>query len=387
MTDIKNHAAFIWSVADLLRGDYKQSEYGRVILPLTVLRRLDCVIAPVKGDMLAKYDTVKGTLDNYGPVLDRLTDTRHLWNTSPYDMAKLLGDPPEMETLSEIIRLLNERHGTKFDPKDRLLIQGMVEELTSRADVQASAVANDLAGFKIALSEPVEDAVLGQMDTAAEFGKQYFDTPGFKGDLLDFIAPLVWTQARVARQQHCPIGELLAAKEGDWLEYKSTFHVTDTDGTPHKGVETAAIKSVAAFLNSWDGGTLLLGVAEDEDGRGVPFGLEGDYAQFRKEGKGDEDQFLRALTDKLTNALGAAAVTNLTASVVTVDGNDICRVHVKPSGFPVEAKVVIVDKKDQHVKQTNRYVRLPNKTHKFTNDDEWEKFKTSRWPGTSEEPS
>jgi len=44
-----NHQAlssFIWSVADLLRGDYKQSEYGRVILPFTVLRRLDCVLAP-----------------------------------------------------------------------------------------------------------------------------------------------------------------------------------------------------------------------------------------------------------------------------------------------------------------------------------------------------
>jgi type I restriction enzyme M protein len=39
---IRNHAAFIWSVADLLRGDYKQSEYGRVILPFVVLRRLDC---------------------------------------------------------------------------------------------------------------------------------------------------------------------------------------------------------------------------------------------------------------------------------------------------------------------------------------------------------
>jgi type I restriction enzyme M protein len=43
---IKSHAAFIWSVADLLRGDYKQSEYGKVILPLTVLRRFECVLAP-----------------------------------------------------------------------------------------------------------------------------------------------------------------------------------------------------------------------------------------------------------------------------------------------------------------------------------------------------
>ena len=45
---IQNHAAFIWQVADLLRGDYKQSEYGKVMLPLTVLRRLDCVLEPTK---------------------------------------------------------------------------------------------------------------------------------------------------------------------------------------------------------------------------------------------------------------------------------------------------------------------------------------------------
>ncbi len=89
---INNHAAFIWSVADLLRGDYKQSEYGRVILPLTVLRRLDCVIAPVKPDMLDRYHQVEGTIDNYGPVLDRFTDIKHLWNVSQFDLAKLLDD-------------------------------------------------------------------------------------------------------------------------------------------------------------------------------------------------------------------------------------------------------------------------------------------------------
>ena len=57
---IKNHAAFIWSVADLLRGDYKQSEYGKVILPLTVLRRLDCVLEPTKDAVLAKHRQLTG---------------------------------------------------------------------------------------------------------------------------------------------------------------------------------------------------------------------------------------------------------------------------------------------------------------------------------------
>ena len=57
MTDDQtNHsqtAAFIWSVADLLRGDFKQSQYGRVILPFTLLRRLECVLEPTKAQVLS----------------------------------------------------------------------------------------------------------------------------------------------------------------------------------------------------------------------------------------------------------------------------------------------------------------------------------------------
>jgi len=49
-----NLSAFIWSVADLLRGDYKQSDYGKIILPITVLRRLDCVLEPTKADVLGE---------------------------------------------------------------------------------------------------------------------------------------------------------------------------------------------------------------------------------------------------------------------------------------------------------------------------------------------
>ena len=50
MKNFQEKVGFIWSVADLLRGDYKQSEYGKVILPLTVLRRVDCVLEPTQGE-------------------------------------------------------------------------------------------------------------------------------------------------------------------------------------------------------------------------------------------------------------------------------------------------------------------------------------------------
>ena len=92
---IKNHAAFIWSVADLLRGDYKQSEYGKVILPLTVLRRLDCVLQPTKAGVLDRYNRLKGTIDNIEPVLCAVSGEQ-FYNTSPLDFRKLLDDPAQL---------------------------------------------------------------------------------------------------------------------------------------------------------------------------------------------------------------------------------------------------------------------------------------------------
>ncbi|HDH27200.1 MAG TPA: hypothetical protein ENH00_13575, partial [Actinobacteria bacterium] len=49
-----NHAGLIWSIAELLRGDYKQSEYQKVVLPLVTLRRLDCVLEPTKDAVIAR---------------------------------------------------------------------------------------------------------------------------------------------------------------------------------------------------------------------------------------------------------------------------------------------------------------------------------------------
>ena len=92
---INNHAAFIWSVADLLRGDYKQSEYGKVILPLTVLRRLDCVLDPTKADVLARARKLKGRIENVEPVLENVAEQR-FYNTSPLDFRRLLDDPGQV---------------------------------------------------------------------------------------------------------------------------------------------------------------------------------------------------------------------------------------------------------------------------------------------------
>ena len=87
----QNLSSFIWSVADLLRGDYKQSEYGRVILPFTVLRRIDCVLEPTKADVLEELERRKSDGLNPEPFLLKKSG-KLFYNTSPLDVKKLMGD-------------------------------------------------------------------------------------------------------------------------------------------------------------------------------------------------------------------------------------------------------------------------------------------------------
>ncbi len=86
-----NLSAFIWSVADLLRGDYKQSEYGKVILPFTVLRRLDCVLEATKPAVLTELAVREKAKLNPEPFLLKKPG-QLFFNTSPLDMKKLMGD-------------------------------------------------------------------------------------------------------------------------------------------------------------------------------------------------------------------------------------------------------------------------------------------------------
>ncbi len=86
-----NLSSFIWSVADLLRGDYKPSEYGKVILPFTVLRRLDCVLDSTKTAVLAEKRAREQAGLNPEPFLLRKSG-QFFYNTSIFDLKTLMGD-------------------------------------------------------------------------------------------------------------------------------------------------------------------------------------------------------------------------------------------------------------------------------------------------------
>ncbi|MES1964793.1 type I restriction-modification system subunit M [Psychrobacter sp. AH5] len=90
-TNFSQTAAFIWSVADLLRGDFKQSQYGRIILPFTLLRRLECVLEATKAEVVAESQRIadKGLKEEAQERFLLRVSKRPFYNISPMDLSKM----------------------------------------------------------------------------------------------------------------------------------------------------------------------------------------------------------------------------------------------------------------------------------------------------------
>ena len=150
-----NLSAFIWSVADLLRGDYKQSEYGKVILPFTVLRRLDCVLAGTKLAVLAEKKKREAAGYDPAPFLAAATD-QHFYNTSPLDMKTLMGDQDNIgenlrdyvQAFSPNVRDIFERFEfhTQVDRLQKAGLLYLVTEKFANVDLHPSTVSNAQMG-------------------------------------------------------------------------------------------------------------------------------------------------------------------------------------------------------------------------------------------------
>jgi len=155
-TNQQSLSSFIWAVADRLRGDYKQSEYGKVILPFTVLRRMDCVLESTKVVVLAEFAKQQKAEINPEPFLLRKSGTS-FYNTSPMDMKKLMGDPDHIkenlfsyiQAFSSSVRDIFERF--EFHTQiERLAKCGLLYQVTEKfagIDLHPEAVSNSQMGM------------------------------------------------------------------------------------------------------------------------------------------------------------------------------------------------------------------------------------------------
>jgi type I restriction enzyme M protein len=121
-------SGFIWQVADLLRGNYRQSDYGKVILPFTILRRLDCVLEPTKAAVLAEHaKRIKEGVDPT-PFLTRIAK-QSFYNTSPLDLSKTLTDPSHIK--ANLISYVNGFSSNIGDIFEKYEFDNQIEKLAS----------------------------------------------------------------------------------------------------------------------------------------------------------------------------------------------------------------------------------------------------------------
>ena len=149
-------SAFIWSVADLLRGNYKQSDYGKVILPFTVLRRLDCVLDATKPAVLAELAKRQAAGVNPEPFILRKAG-QSFYNTSLLDMKTLMGDPDNIaQNLFSYVQGFAPAVRDVFDRFDfqvqveRLAKSGLLYQVTEKfaqVDLHPEVVSNMQMGL------------------------------------------------------------------------------------------------------------------------------------------------------------------------------------------------------------------------------------------------
>ncbi|WP_288407711.1 class I SAM-dependent DNA methyltransferase [uncultured Herbaspirillum sp.] len=170
----QNLAAEIWNVADTLRGDFKQSEFGRVILPFAVLRRLECVLEPTKKDVLAQYESVKGSSIDLDLLLPAKAGAT-FYNVSQFTLATL-GSTSTRANLEDYVSKFSANARQVFEhfefakwleklEKANLLF--LVAQKFSTINLHPSAISNHEMGlvFEHLIRKFAESA----NDTAGEF--------------------------------------------------------------------------------------------------------------------------------------------------------------------------------------------------------------------------
>lgn len=170
----QNLADKIWSVADLLRGDFKQSEFGRVILPFTVLRRLECVLEPTRQSVLAQYNAIKDQGLDLDLILPGIAGTT-FYTISQFTLASL-GSTSTRHNLEDYISKFSANARQVFDQfsfagwiaklEDSNLLYLVAKEFKD-IDLHPSVISNHEMG--LVFEHIIRKFAESSNDTAGEF--------------------------------------------------------------------------------------------------------------------------------------------------------------------------------------------------------------------------
>jgi type I restriction enzyme M protein len=152
----QDKVSLIWSVADILRGDFKPHEYGQTILPFVVLRRLECALEKTKDKVIAKSKSLEGKINDLETILNKESG-HNFYNTSPLSLTKILQDPDKVASnLSSYIRAFSpsasevlDKYGFP-DKIKKLEEQGLLYQIIGKfadLDLSEESVSNEAMGY------------------------------------------------------------------------------------------------------------------------------------------------------------------------------------------------------------------------------------------------
>jgi hypothetical protein len=233
----------------------------------------------------------------------------------------------------------------------------MMEKLDDDAALEAAARVNTRENVRLTFDHKVEDVIQEIVETNFELYKRITDDPQFGGALKDFLFDQYVRGHRNAE-------ELIRRGESKTLEFKSTLRWSLKENRKDdKGVTHAALKTIAAFLNT-EGGDLLIGVADD----GSIVGIEKDQLE-------SDDKFMRHLAQVIWNETSDRAGTCIDPKTQVVRSKTVCVVSCQRSPEPVFLKwkgLEAVPEGDFFVRQGPGTVKLP--------PDSATKYIRTRWP-------
>ena len=225
--------------------------------------------------------------------------------------------PEDTDKLSRIIAELNQRFGLDLGPEHHVTLDRMMERLDSDEALGVAARVNTRENVRLTFDHKVEQVIQEIVDSNFDLYRRITDDRRFG----DVIKDLLFDQYVRA---HRSAGELIGQGESITLEFKSTLRWSlREDRKDDKGVTHAALKSIAAFLNT-EGGDLLLGVADD----GTVVGIERDRFE-------SDDKFMLHLTQAVRNGLGDRTGTCIDPNVQIIAGKSVCVVSCRRSPEPV----------------------------------------------------
>jgi type I restriction enzyme M protein len=260
MNSFGDKVSFIWSIADLIRDAFKRGKYQDVILPFTVLRRLDCVLQPTKVEVLEAYNEYKDKLDNLNPLLCKKSGFA-FYNSCRYDFEKLLDDPKHLNanlklyinSFSSNMREVLEKFDfpntiNKLEESDLLFL---VTERFKNIDLHPDRVSNLEMGY-------IFEELIRKFNEALDENPGEHFTPR---EVIQLMVNLIFSQDKAQLSQDyvtrtvydpcCGSGGMLTIAKDHILELnpKADVFLFGQEVNP----ETFAVCKSDLYMKSWDG--------------------------------------------------------------------------------------------------------------------------------------